>query len=526
MGPPSETPVLLRGEDLTKRFPGVTALDRVHFTLGRGEILGLVGENGAGKSTLMKLLAGVQRPDSGQIFLDGKPVEIPSVHQGLKLGIALIHQELNLAENLDVGANVFLGQEPRRWGFLDRRAIEEGARRVLAQVGLSVSPRVLVERLSIGHRQLVEIAKALAVNARILIMDEPTSSLSQHEADNLFRVIRELRSRGVSIIYISHRLAEIQGLADRVLVLRDGRNAGELAGEDIRPQRMVSLMVGRDVSLFGQRQRRTPGEVMLEAEGLVVPANPAHALSFAVRAGEVVGLAGLVGAGRTEVLQTLFGIHPARAGTIRVNGQAVKVHSPIDAIKAGIALVPEDRKDQGLILEMSLRHNLGLTGLGRHRLAGAFLNRARERQDAEQMIRELRIRPPDPRQAVQNLSGGNQQKAVLAKWLLLRPRVLLLDEPTRGVDVGAKEEMYRLVEQAAAAGAAVLFVSSEMPEVLGLADRILVMHEGRLTGELSRQRATEEAVMHLATGHAHEPLAGDGTATSGPDGFARARDRA
>jgi ribose transport system ATP-binding protein len=507
MGPPLETPTLLRGEGLTKRFPGVTALDRVHFTLGRGEILGLVGENGAGKSTLMKILAGVQRPDAGQLYLDGAPVEVHSVHQGLALGIALIHQELNLAENLDVGANIFLGQEPRRWGFLDRRAIEAGARHVLDQVGLHVSPRLLVERLSIGHRQLVEIAKALAINARILIMDEPTSSLSQHETDNLFRVIRELRGRGVSIIYISHRLAEIQGLADRVLVLRDGRNAGELRGADLRPECMVSLMVGRDVSLFGQRQPRTPGAVLLEARDLVVPANPRHALNFAVRAGEVVGLAGLVGAGRTEVLQALFGIHPAQAGTILVESRPVAVRSPIDAIRAGIALVPEERKDQGLILEMSLRHNIGLAGLGRNALAGAILNRARERQDAEEMIRALRIRPPDPRQAVQNLSGGNQQKAVLAKWLPLRPRVLLLDEPTRGVDVGAKEEMYRLVEQAALAGAAVLFVSSEMPEVLGLADRILVMHEGRITGVLAREQATEEAVMHLATGHAHPPAA-------------------
>jgi ribose transport system ATP-binding protein len=505
MPPETEPAPLLSGEGLTKRFPGVTALDRVRLTLRRGEVLGLVGENGAGKSTLMKILAGVQRPDAGQISLDGRPVSIGSVHEGLALGIALIHQELNLAENLDVGANIYLGQEPRRWGFINRRAIEEGAQRVLAQVGLAVSPRTPVERLSIGHRQLVEIAKALSVNARILIMDEPTSSLTQHEADNLFRVISELRARGVSVIYISHRLAELQGLADRVLILRDGRNAGELAGDEMRPERMVSLMVGRDVSLFSGRQPRTPGAVMLEARGLVVPDNPAHALSFSVRAGEVVGMAGLVGAGRSELLQTLFGIHPARAGTILVAGEPVAVRHPLDAIRAGLALVPEDRKEQGLILEMSLRENITLAGLGLQRRAGAFRDRARERRDADAMIAALRIRPPDPRQVVQNLSGGNQQKAVLAKWLLLRPRVLLLDEPTRGVDVGAKEEIYRLVEQAAAGGAAVLFVSCEMPEVLGLADRILVMHEGRISGELDRARAGEEAVMRLATGQAPAP---------------------
>jgi ribose transport system ATP-binding protein len=494
--------VLLRAEGLTKRFPGVTALDRVDLTVRRGEVLAVIGENGAGKSTLMKILAGVQRPDAGRVVLDSKPVTIDSVHTALGLGIALIHQELNLADNLDVGANIFLGREPRRWGFLDRSAIERQSRRYLEQVGLDVSPRALVSTLSIGRRQLVEIAKALATNARILIMDEPTSSLSQHETETLFRVIDDLRRQGVSVVYISHRLAEVERLADRVAVLRDGRNAGELGRGDIRPERMVALMVGRDVSLFAGQRPRTPGEPMLEVEGLVVPANPSHELSFAVRAGEIVGVAGLVGAGRSELLQALFGIDPPLAGTVRVGGREVVIRRPQDAIAAGLALVPEDRKLQGLILEMSVRQNIGLPSLGLHRLAGAFLNSRREREDAEAMVRRLQIRPPQPGKAVQDLSGGNQQKAVLAKWLPLRPRVLLLDEPTRGVDVGAKEEIYHLIEGAAETGTAVLFVSSELPEVLGLADRILVMHQGRITGEVPRGRANEEVIMHLATGHA------------------------
>src|SRR5262249_20219585 len=290
--------MLLRGENLTKRFPGVTALDNVSFRLGRGEGLAVAGENGAGKSTLMKVVAGVHRPEAGQIVLDGKPVTVGSVHTALELGIAFIHQELNLAENLDVGANIFLGREPRRWGFIDKRTIERESERYLGMVGLKVSPRTLVERLPIGQRQLVEIAKALAVNARIVIMDEPTSSLSQHETETLFRVIRDLRQHGVSVAYISHRLAEVQALADRVMVLRDGKNAGELMREEIRPERMVSMMVGREVSLFAGRRPRQPGEVLLEARDLVVPAHPRHRLSFAVRGGEIVAVAGLVGAGR------------------------------------------------------------------------------------------------------------------------------------------------------------------------------------------------------------------------------------
>jgi ribose transport system ATP-binding protein len=496
----SSSAPLLHVEGLTKEFPGVLALDRVNLTLHRSEVLAVIGENGAGKSTLMKILAGVQTPDAGRILLDEQPVHIDSVRTALSLGIVLIHQELNLADNLDVGANIFLGREPQRFGFVDRRKIELESQRVLDLIGLAVSPRTVVETLSIGQRQMVEIAKALAVDARILIMDEPTSSLSQHETDTLFRVIKSLRDGGVSIVYISHRLGEVREIADCVMVLRDGRNAGELTHDEIEESRMVSLMVGRDASGFYRREQSKVGDVLFEVKDFVAPEHPEHTLNFSVRRGEIVGVAGLVGAGRTEMLQSLFGVTPALSGETWIDGQRFDIRNPMDAIAAGVALVPEDRKLQGLILEMTVQENIGLAALRRNKQAMGFLNRERERRDAAAMIDKLRIRTPSASQTVQLLSGGNQQKTALAKWLLLEPRVLLLDEPTRGVDVGAKEEIYRLMEQIAARGAAVLFVSSELQEVLALSDRVLVMHDGRIAAELQRGELSEEAVMAAATG--------------------------
>ncbi|MCS7045845.1 MAG: sugar ABC transporter ATP-binding protein [Gemmataceae bacterium] len=491
---------LLRVEALDKSFPGVRALDGVNLTLARGEVLAVIGENGAGKSTLMKILAGVQLPDGGRILLDDRPIRCHSVHEALRLGIVLIHQELNLAENLDVAANISLGREAHVLGFLRSRAMRAEARRALKLVGLDVSPRKRVGDLTIGQRQMVEIAKALATNARILIMDEPTSSLSRHETETLFGVIRNLKAQGVSVIYISHRLGEVRAVADRVVALRDGKNAGELLRGEIDERRMVSLMIGRDASGWYRREPLPAGEPLLEVRDLATQAHRRHRLSFQVRRGEIVGIAGLVGAGRTELLEAIFGVTPPAAGTICVAGRPVRIRHPIDAICAGLALLPEDRKLQGLVLEMSVRQNISLPGLFRTRLAGMFLNFRRERSDAASLISSLRIRTPQATTPVQLLSGGNQQKTVLAKWLNLRPRVLLLDEPTRGVDIGAKEEIYRLLEQAAREGAAILFVSSEMQEVLTLADRVLVMHQGALAGQLTREQLSEEAVMHLATG--------------------------
>jgi len=493
------SPPLLEVRRVSKQFPGAKALHDVSLRLSRGEVLAVIGENGAGKSTLMKILAGVQEPDSGEIRLEGQPVRIDSARTASRLGIALIHQELNLSDNLDIAANLFLGREPRRFGFIDGRRLHQEAAPVLRCIGLAWPSTTIVNELSIGQQQMVEIAKALAADARILIMDEPTSSLSQRETEQLYRVIRELRASGVSIVYISHRLGEVKELADRVTVLRDGQNAGELTRDEISHDRMVKLMVGRDLSQFYERRTHAPGRTLLEARGVRTRVHPNHELSFQVRAGEIVGVAGLVGAGRTELLCALFGIDPMVNGEVFVEGKPLVARHPLDAVRAGLALVPEDRKQQGVFLEMAVRENLSLASLRRDQRRG-FLNRSVERILASEMIRQLNVKTPSDRQTVQFLSGGNQQKVVLGKWLALRPRGLLLDEPTRGIDVGAKQEIYRLMEKLAGEGVAILFVSSEMEEILGMSDRVLVMHEGRITGELNREELSEEAIMRLATG--------------------------
>jgi ribose transport system ATP-binding protein len=490
---------LLEVRSVSKRFPGVRALHEVGLTLAKGEVLAVIGENGAGKSTLMKILAGVQTQDTGDIVIDGKTVLLDSVEAALENGVSLIHQELNLADNLDVGANIFLGREPMKGLFIDKARINREAGRFLEMVGLDVDPATIVSDLAIGHQQMVEIAKALSVNSRILIMDEPTSSLSTKETESLFKVVKDLRSKGISVIYISHRLGEVKELADRVVVLRDGQNAGDLSRAEINHDAMVKLMVGRDISQFYSRTQHEPGAVMLEIENLRTPVHPGHQLSFQVRAGEIVGMAGLVGAGRTEMLQTLFGVTPALEGLIKVAGKAVRPRRPIDAIELGMVLAPEDRKQQGLVIEMSVRDNLSLASLRRDQNRG-FLNRAKEREISADMIEKMRVKTPTEHQIIQFLSGGNQQKVVLGKWLAMEPKVLLLDEPTRGIDVGAKQEIYRLMEELAGRGVAILFVSSEMEEVMGMSDRTLVMHEGRITGELRRDQLSEESIMQLATG--------------------------
>ncbi len=501
--PSSDSPSL-EVKNLVKRFPGAIALGGVSMTHQEGEVLAVIGENGAGKSTLMKILAGVQEPDEGEIFLRGNKVRIPDPASATEHGIALIHQELNLADNLDIASNIFLGREPRgKLGWIRQSEIREKAAEALEQVGLKESVRTLVRDLSIGRQQMVEIAKALSFDARIIIMDEPTSSLSQYETENLFQLIHTLRERGVGIIYISHRLGEVKELADRVVALRDGQNAGEISKEEISSDRMVQMMVGREFSQFYQRIERPLGDVALEARDLRTPTFPQHAINFKIRAGEVVGLAGLVGAGRTEMLRCLFGMEPATGGEIMVNGENVTPKNPIEAIRAGISLAPEDRKHHGLILEMTVGENLSLPSLKRDQNKG-FLNRKKEKILIDQMIDAMSVKTQSHRQIIQYLSGGNQQKVVLGKWLGMNPKVLLLDEPTRGIDVGAKQEIYKLMEKLASEGVAILYASSEMEEILGMADRALVMHEGRLTGELSRDEISEESVMQLATGQTRE----------------------
>jgi ribose transport system ATP-binding protein len=495
---------LLEARNIHKSFGGVRALRGVSLAVHPGEVLAVIGENGAGKSTLMKILAGVQSPDNGELLVEAKVRRISSVHEALSLGIALIHQELNLAETLDVGANIFLGREPRRFGLIDSERITREAEECLAQVGLAVRPDTLVSALTIGQQQLVEIAKALSINARVLIMDEPTSSLSGYETQNLLRLIRELKSRGVGIVYISHRLGEVHELADRVEVLRDGQNAGHLARTEISHGAMVKLMVGRELSQFYPHQSHPLGEMALEVRSLRTRAHPGQPVSFRIRAGEVVGMAGLVGAGRTEVLEALFGITPPLAGEVLVEGRALKCTSPRSAMEAGLALVPEDRKQDGLVREMGVRENLSLATLHRDQRSG-FVNRVKEKLLCEEMIPAMRIKTPNTEQPVQFLSGGNQQKVVIGKWLATRPKVLLMDEPTRGVDIGAKQEIYRLMEELAVRGVAVLFVSSDLEEILGMSDRALVLHEGRLSGELARAELSEESVMQLATGAVRNP---------------------
>ncbi|MFL5340855.1 MAG: sugar ABC transporter ATP-binding protein [Gemmataceae bacterium] len=492
---------LLEAHGIYKSFPGVRALQDVHLLLQRGEVLAVVGENGAGKSTLMKIFGGVYTPDAGTLTFDGRPVTIPNVDRAQKLGIVLIHQELNLAANLDIAGNIFLGREPT-WGGplrLVRRGIYADAQPILRRLGLDLSPRTRVADLSIGQQQLVEIARALSLKSRVIIMDEPTSSLTQRETDRLYEVIRDLKRDGISVLYISHRLKEVQMIADRVVVLRDGRNAGELPRSAVSHDALVKLMVGRELKQFFQRTH-TPGEAktVLEVDGLRWEAGQPP-IRLSLKAGEIVGLAGLIGAGRTELAETVVGLRPALAGAVTVHGRPIRLGRPRGAIAAGVYLVPEDRRGQGLVLEESVSDNLSLPSLDRlQRLRFVALKRVRAL--AEDMKQRLNIRTPTVRQTVGLLSGGNQQKVVLGKWLGRSPRVLILDEPTRGVDVGAKTEIYALMDKLAADGVAILMISSDLEEILGMSDRVLVMHEGRLAGELPRSALTEEAVMRLATG--------------------------
>lgn len=493
-----ESAPLLSATGLRKQFPGTLALDNVSMHLNSQEILAVMGENGAGKSTFMKILAGIYQADGGQVYLEGEAVRLDSIRHAQEHGIALIHQELNLADNLDVTANLYLGQEDHAWGWINQSSLYTKAVELLKKLNIDIDPNTRVSDLSIGQQQLIEIAKAIAIDARILIMDEPTSSLTQHETEHLFTVINDLRERGMSIIYISHRLNEVVEIADRVVVLKDGQNAGGLDKNEINHDNMIRLMVGREMDDARHRTPLPAGHVVLEVNDLITPAHPNHANSFKVCAGEVVGMAGLVGAGRTEVLESIFGVTPALSGNIAVVDYEGPLHNAKQAINAGIGLVPEDRKLQGIILEMSIRENLSLASMRDHHKKG-FLNIPYEVENSDKQINAMSIATPDDSKEVQLLSGGNQQKVVIGKWLATHPKLLLLDEPTRGVDVGAKGEIYTLIDSLAKQGVAILFVSSDMEEVLSLSDRVLVMHDGAITGELPKSELTEEAIMRLAT---------------------------
>ncbi|MCA9081449.1 MAG: sugar ABC transporter ATP-binding protein [Planctomycetaceae bacterium] len=498
-------PPLIEIRSITKRFPGVTALSDVQFDIREGEFHSICGENGAGKSTLMKILSGVQTEYEGDICLRGEPVHFRGTRDAESAGISIIHQELNLVEQLSVAANIFLGRELTSLGFLDDREMERQAAALFAQLECSITPHQLVGELRVGDQQLVEIAKALSLKTSILIMDEPTSALTETEVERLFRVIEKLRVQGVTILYISHKMEEVFRLSDRITVLRDGRHVRTLDREQTNPREISHLMVGREIEEVNLGGERSPGKVLLDVHDLSLPW-PGHArqwrldkVSFSLREGEVVGVAGLMGAGRTELLETLFGARPERfTGEILLSGESVRFRHPGEATAAGLAMVTEDRKRLGLFSLMSVRENITLCTLPEVTSAG-LISGAAEQTAARESIDQLGIKTAGPEARVTSLSGGNQQKCIIARWLRTKPAVLLLDDPTRGVDVGAKAELYRVIDDLCRQGLGILVTSSEMPELITLCDRILVLCEGRLTGELQREEFSEHRIMELAT---------------------------
>ena len=502
---------LLEMKNIVKEFPGVRALDGVSFTVEAGEFHALIGENGAGKSTLMKVLSGVYPYGTyeGDIFIDDQVRQFRSVRDSENAGVAIIFQELSLVKELTVGENIFLGKEPSRLGVIDWPELYHKATKLLNDLHLDIDPRVQVGRLGIGQQQLVEIAKALSKDAKILVLDEPTAALTESEVETLFTILEKLRTRGVGMIYISHKLDEVFRMADRITVLRDGRTVGTQAAADFTKDKVIAAMVGREVGDIFPKPEHEFGPTVLEVKNLTAYSidNETKKLvddvSFNVHAGEVLGIAGLMGAGRTELLSSIFGAWQGKhEGEVLVDGKRVDIDSPADAIAQGIGFVTEDRKRFGLILDQTILDNMTLAGL--KRISGKFLtDRSRESLAAQGPMRSLRVKANSPLTVAGTLSGGNQQKVVLGKWLLTNPKVLFLDEPTRGIDVGAKQEIYTEINKLAKEGMAIVLVSSELPEVLGLSDRVMVLHEGRVAGEFTRTGATPEKVMAAATGESN-----------------------
>ena len=487
---------LLRMKDINKTFPGVHALKDVSLSLRHGEVHGLIGENGAGKSTLMKVLSGVYQADSGQIFWEGKEVHIGSTAEATDLGISIIYQELNLMPNMSVRENIFMGRERKKAGFcVDFKATSEQARHYTEMVGLDVDVNALVGDLPLAQRQMVEVAKALSTNAKLIVMDEPTSSLTDRETKILMDVIRRLRDSGVTVVFISHRMSELFEISERITVLRDGECVGTVDTKDCTEDRLIGMMVGRSVSDIYPKNDAEPGDVVLEARHLKA-GKMVQDVSFQLRRGEILGFAGLVGAGRSEVMRAIFGVDRLESGEVIVDGAPLKEHTPTAAIHAGIGLLPEDRKLQGLVLEMTVRENTTLPCL-KDEMRHGILNRKKEREITQRYIDQLAIKTPGQEQRVENLSGGNQQKVVFGKWLATHPKVLILDEPTRGIDVGAKKEIHELMVRLAKSGVGIIMISSEMPEVLGMSNRIIVMHGGQICGELTAQEATQERIMEM-----------------------------
>ena len=490
-----------------KRFPGVRALDEVDLEVLPGEIHALLGENGAGKSTLINILSGAQQPDSGTIEFDGQRLIMASPHDAQRRGIVTIYQEFTLAPNMTIAENVFIGREPGPGVFVDWRKMAKETRAITARLGIQLLPMSIVRDLSVAEQQMVEIARALSMKSRLIVMDEPTSALSSSEVEKLFRIIRNLKAQGLSIIFVTHRLEEVMQICDRYTVLRDGRLVGSGSISETSVDGIIRLMVGRQVTaLFAHRKRVAAGDVVLRVEGLTRRgkaldrnATVLSDVSFEVRKGEILGIAGLVGAGRTETARAVFGADLFDSGRVIIEGREVHIRSPRDAIRHGIGLVPEDRKRQALFLSLAVRANLSMAAHERIKRWGVFIDEAAERAMVEEYRRKLKIQMASPEQLIASLSGGNQQKVTLARWLALRPKVLIVDEPTRGIDIGAKVEVHHLLFEMARSGIAVMAISSELPEVLAISDRIVTMREGRITGEIKSEDANEEILMSMMT---------------------------
>lgn len=495
---PSE--YLLEIAHISKRFPGVVALDDVQLRVRPGSVLALMGENGAGKSTLMKIIAGIYQPDEGEIRLHGRPVEFATPLAALQAGIAMIHQELNLMPFMSIAENIWIGREQLNGlHMVDHGKMHRCTAELLERLRIRLDPEELVGNLSIAERQMVEIAKAVSYDSDVLIMDEPTSAITESEVEHLFSIIADLKAQGKGIIYITHKMSEVFQIADEVAIFRDGTYIGLQRAEQMDGDSLISMMVGRELTQLFPEREKPIGEVMLSVRNLTLN-GIFKDVSFELHAGEILGIAGLMGSGRTNVAETLFGITPSDSGEIFLDGQPVRISDPQLAISKGFALLTEDRKLTGLFPCLSVMENMEMVVLSNY-AGGGFIQQKALRALCEDMCKKLRVKTPSLEQCIDTLSGGNQQKALLARWLMTNPRILILDEPTRGIDVGAKAEIYRLISLLAAEGMAVIMISSELPEVLGMSDRVMVMHEGELMGTLARGDATQEKVMHLASGH-------------------------
>lgn len=494
---PDSTVDLLSVQGIRKAFPGVLALDNVQFRLKHGTVHALMGENGAGKSTLMNVLAGIYQPDEGTIRLKGSPVVLKTPLHALEQGIAMIHQELNLMSSMTVAENVWIRREPRnRLGFVDHREMNRATRDLFARLKIDLDPENMIRDLSVANRQMVEIARAVSYNSDVLIMDEPTSALTDREADRLFDIIRELRSNGVGIIYISHKMDEIFDISDEISVFRDGKYIGTYDKENITHHEVIYLMVDREISQLFPKEEANIGDTVLSVKNLTLDGVYAD-ISFELRAGEILGFAGLVGSGRSNIAEALFGVTPASSGETRIDGALVDMKSPRQAIQYGMAFLTEDRNQSGCMLALSVLENLQIAVLQNKFVRAGFVNAKELGSACADMVSKLSVKTGSLETCIRNLSGGNQQKVLLGRWLLTKPRILILDEPTRGIDVGAKAEIHALISGLAADGAAVILISSEMPELLGMSDRVVVMHEGRITGILDRENATQLKIMEL-----------------------------